>query len=80
VTINIGSAAALYKELIAATGGYAGDAPTIHQAVAVKAAIGAAEHATHTNQTSMSMTALAKADGVSVEARGPTGNGGYRNK
>jgi hypothetical protein len=31
--------------------------------------IGAAEHAAHTNQMSMSMTTLAKAHGVSAEAR-----------
>jgi hypothetical protein len=41
VTINIGSAAALYKSLITASEGYAGDVPIIHQAVAVKAAIDA---------------------------------------
>lgn len=41
VTINIASAAALYKKLLTATEGYAGDVPIIHQAVAVKAAIDA---------------------------------------
>ena len=45
VTINIGSAAALYKKLISATEGYAGDVPIIHQAVAVKAAIDAMDTA-----------------------------------
>jgi hypothetical protein len=39
VTINITAAADLYKKLIVATEGYAGDIPVIHQAVAVKAAI-----------------------------------------
>lgn len=41
LTINLGAAGALYKKLIAATEGYAGEAPIIHQAVAVKAAIDA---------------------------------------
>jgi hypothetical protein len=45
VTINIGSAAALYKRLITATEGYVGDVPIIHQAVAVKAAIDAMDTA-----------------------------------
>ena len=45
LTINIGSAAALYKKLITATEGYAGDVPIIHQAVAVKAAIDAMDAA-----------------------------------
>ena len=45
VTINIGSAAALYKKLITATEAYAGDVPIIHQAVAVKAAIDAMDSA-----------------------------------
>ena len=45
VTINIGSAAALYKKLVTATEGYAGDVPIIHQAVAVKAAIDAMDTA-----------------------------------
>jgi hypothetical protein len=45
VTINIGSAAALYKTLMTATEGYAGDVPIIHQAVAVKAAIDAMDTA-----------------------------------
>ena len=35
------AAADLWKKLIDATEGYAGDAPIIHQAVAVKAAIDA---------------------------------------
>lgn len=41
LTINLAAAGALYKKLITATEGYAGDAPIIHQAVAVKAAIDA---------------------------------------
>jgi len=41
LTINLGAAGALYKKLITATEGYAGEAPIIHQAVAVKAAIDA---------------------------------------
>jgi hypothetical protein len=41
LTINLAAAGALYKELITATEGYAGEAPIIHQAVAVKAAIDA---------------------------------------
>jgi hypothetical protein len=45
VTINIGSAAALYEKLITATEGCAGDVPIIHQAVAVKAAIDAMDNA-----------------------------------
>ena len=45
MTINIGSAAALYKKLITATEGYTGDVPIIHQAVAVKAAIDAIDTA-----------------------------------
>ena len=45
VTINIGSAAALYKKLVTTTEGYAGDVPIIHQAVAVKAAIDAMDTA-----------------------------------
>lgn len=45
VTINIGSAAALYKKLAATTEGYAGEVPIIHQAVAVKAAIDAMDTA-----------------------------------
>jgi hypothetical protein len=39
LTINIAAASALYKRLVQATAGYAGDVPLIHQAVAVKAAI-----------------------------------------
>lgn len=39
LTIDLGAAAVLYKKLITATEGYAGEAPIIHQAVAVKAAI-----------------------------------------
>src|ERR1019366_9400749 len=39
VTINIGSAAALYKKLATTTEGYVAEVPIIHQAVAVKAAI-----------------------------------------
>jgi hypothetical protein len=45
VTINIGSAAALYKKLATTTEGYAGEVPIIHQAVAVKAAIDAMDTA-----------------------------------
>ena len=45
VTINIGSAAALYKKLATSTEGYAGEVPIIHQAVAVKAAIDAMDTA-----------------------------------
>ena len=45
VTINIGSAAALYKKLVTTTEGYAGEVPIIHQAVAVKAAIDAMDTA-----------------------------------
>jgi hypothetical protein len=42
LTINLAAAGALYKKLITGTEGYAaGDAPIIHQAVAVKAAIDA---------------------------------------
>jgi len=41
LTINLGAAGALYKKLITATEGYADEAPIIHQAVAVKAAIDA---------------------------------------
>jgi len=41
LTINIRAAADLWKKLVEATEGYAGDAPIIHQAVAVKAAIDA---------------------------------------
>jgi hypothetical protein len=41
LTINLGAAGALYEKLITATEGYAGEAPIIHQAVAVKAAIDA---------------------------------------
>ena len=45
VTINISSAAALYKKLLASTEGYVGEAPIIHQAVALKAAIDAIDTA-----------------------------------
>ena len=41
LTINLAAAGALYKKLVTATEGYAGEAPIIHQAVAVKAAIDA---------------------------------------
>lgn len=41
LTINLAAAGALHKKLLAATEGYAGEAPIIHQAVAVKAAIDA---------------------------------------
>ena len=43
--INLAPAAALYKKLIESTEGYAGEAPIIHQAVAVKAAIEALDGA-----------------------------------
>jgi hypothetical protein len=45
VTINIASAAALYKKLVTTTEGYVGEAPIIHQAVALKAAIDAMDTA-----------------------------------
>jgi hypothetical protein len=45
LTINLAAAGALYKKLITATEGYAGEAPVIHQAVAVKAAIDALDSA-----------------------------------
>lgn len=41
LTINLRAAGDLYKKLITATEGYVGEAPIIHQAVAVKAAIDA---------------------------------------
>ncbi len=41
LTINVRAAAELWKKLIDATEGYAGDSPIIHQAVAVKAAVDA---------------------------------------
>jgi hypothetical protein len=41
LTINLAAADALYKKLITSTEGYAGEAPIIHQAVTVKAAIDA---------------------------------------
>ena len=41
LTVNLAAAGALYQKLIHATDGYAGAAPIIHQAVAVKAAIDA---------------------------------------
>ena len=41
LTITLAVAGALYKKLITATEGYAGEVPIIHQAVAVKAAIDA---------------------------------------
>jgi len=43
LTINLTAAGALYKKLITTAEGYAGDAPVMHQAVAVKAAIDALE-------------------------------------
>jgi hypothetical protein len=45
LTINIRSAAALYKKLITTTEGYVDDVPIIQQAVAVKAAIDAMDTA-----------------------------------
>ena len=41
LVINLAPAATLFKKLIQSSGGYAGDVPIIHQAVAVKAAIDA---------------------------------------
>ena len=41
LTSNLAAAGALYEKLITTTEGYAGDAPIMHQAVAVKAAIDA---------------------------------------
>jgi hypothetical protein len=41
ITINLCAASELYRKLIEATEGYAGDSPIIHQGVAVKAAIDA---------------------------------------
>ena len=43
--INLAPAASLYKRLLQEADGYAGDAPVIHQAVAVKAAIDALDAA-----------------------------------
>lgn len=45
LTINLAVAGALYKKLITETEGYAGEAPIVHQAVAVKAAIDALDAA-----------------------------------
>jgi hypothetical protein len=45
LTINLGAAGDLYRKLLVSTEGYAGEAPVIHQAVAVKAAIDALEAA-----------------------------------
>lgn len=45
LTINLGAAGALYKKLTTATERYVGEAPIIHQAVAVKAAIDALDAA-----------------------------------
>jgi hypothetical protein len=45
VTVNLRAAGELYKKLIQATEGYAGDVPLIHQAVAVKAAVDALDMA-----------------------------------
>lgn len=41
ITINVRAAGDLYKRIVEATEGYAGDVPIIHQAVAVKAAVDA---------------------------------------
>ena len=41
ITINVRAASDLYKKVIEATEGYAGDVPVIHQAVALKAAVDA---------------------------------------
>ena len=43
LTVNLAAAGTLYQKLVQATEGYAGAAPIIHQAVAVKAAIDALE-------------------------------------
>jgi len=45
LTINLAAAAILHKKLLQGTEGYAGEAPIIHQAVAVKAAIDALDAA-----------------------------------
>jgi hypothetical protein len=45
ITINLRAAGDLYKKLIEGTEGYAGDAPIIHQGIAVKAAIDALDAA-----------------------------------
>lgn len=45
LTINIAPAGALYKKLVTATEGYAGDVPILHQVAAVKAVIDAMEGA-----------------------------------
>jgi hypothetical protein len=45
LTLNLRVAGELYKKLLQSTEGYAGDAPLIHQAVAVKAAIDAVDAA-----------------------------------
>jgi hypothetical protein len=45
LTINVRAAGDLWKKLVDATEGYAGDVPIIHQAVAVKAAIDALDGA-----------------------------------
>jgi hypothetical protein len=45
LTINLTAAGTLYKKLVRATEGYAGEVPIIHQAVAVKAAIDALDAA-----------------------------------
>ena len=45
LTINLGVAAILYKKLVQGTEGYGGEAPIIHQAVVVKAAIDALDAA-----------------------------------
>ena len=43
--INIASAPALYKKLVTSTEGYVGEAPIVHQAAALKAAIDAMDTA-----------------------------------
>jgi hypothetical protein len=50
ITINLKVAGELYKKLLAATEGYAGEVPMIHQAVAVKAAIDALDTAFQEDQ------------------------------
>ncbi len=45
LTLNLRVAGELFKKLVIATEGYAGDVPIVHQSVAVKAAIDAMENA-----------------------------------
>ena len=43
ITVNLGSAGVLYKKLVSAVEGYAGEVPIIHQVAVLKAAIEALE-------------------------------------